>query len=134
VTLLFLFFPITMTARTLVIGYTVLTILMLVTDANGSVAHTAHLFGLLTGYLYAKKFMHNDAQGRAPKDQGMIDDFLMRFRRRRFKIVTPETNDGTPSESDINRILDKISQRGMRSLTREERRALERASNRQAPP
>ncbi|MDA0322831.1 MAG: rhomboid family intramembrane serine protease [Verrucomicrobia bacterium] len=131
VTILFLFIPITMTARTLVIGYTVVTILMLVTDAQGSVAHSAHLFGLLTGYLYTKKFMENDARGRAPQDHGMIDDLLQRFRRRKFKIVVPESSRNAPSEKETNRILEKISQRGMRSLTREERRALEHASNNQ---
>lgn len=129
--LVLLVFPVTLTAKTLALGFALLDIIPLLAMEGGKVAHTAHLFGMLTGFLFTRNFKQRSARGQAPHDQGIIDDVRMRFRKRRLKIITPEQTSGAPSETEINRILDKISDQGMRSLTRDERRSLERASNNQ---
>ena len=137
VTILIFLFPVTMTARTLVIGYAIFSVFAMMSETSGGVAHAAHLFGLLVGYLYTRKFMRDQARGRNLRSQGFFSDLVQRFRKQRFVVVrkvddgeTPNKGTGSrPSESEVNRILDKISSEGMQSITREEQRILERASS-----
>lgn len=59
-----LFPPIPMTARTLVIGYGVLELLMGVTGLGGNIAHFAHLGGMLFGWLVIRYWRGQPPFGR----------------------------------------------------------------------
>ena len=72
--------------------------------------HIAHLFALFTGY-FAAKFM-NSRKMKPKHDFHIYDNYK------------------TSTEKKIDRILDKINKKGMRSLTDEERSFLERESKR----
>jgi len=122
ITLLFmLVLPITMKAKTLAIGYTVITVLIILSTPVGSdgVAHFAHLGGLAFGYLYVK---HGDS-------------FEMALRRRRARRseqrlwARAEQREETEKfmREEVDPILDKISRQGVESLTRRERAILRRA-------
>jgi hypothetical protein len=43
--------------------------------------------------------------------------------------VVPREENSLPSANDVDQVLEKIARSGMRSLTREERKILDRASN-----
>jgi membrane associated rhomboid family serine protease len=123
--LLMLVFPVTLTARTLGLGYIVISFLMMLGD-SGSVAHAAHLFGGIAGY----------ALGVLAVRQGGPKSFASRGgraarRRRSFTVIEGEAidHDEEPvSRADVDRILEKIKREGIRALTREERRILDQAS------
>lgn len=85
------------------------------------VSHFAHLSGMLIGYLYLKKewnFSH------------LPDRYYERKRRRRIKLVERENMNARQEQEEVDRILDKISSRGMESLSRRELKILDKASAR----
>ncbi len=102
---------------------------------GGGVAHFAHLGGLITGFLYLKL------------DRNGVETLRERAaaRVRRLTVVSREES-STPREpsprarrrpagedpllDEVDRILDKISSRGMSSLTPEELRILDEVSRR----
>ena len=122
ITLLFMFvLPITMKAKTLAIGYAVITVLIILSTPAGSggVAHFAHLGGLAFGYLYVKygdAFEMSLRQRRARRSQ----------KRLRARSEQREENEKFMRE-EVDPILDKISREGIKSLTRRERTILRRA-------
>ena len=121
ITLLLMFvLPITMKAKTLAIGYTVITVLMILSaPGSGGVAHFAHLGGLAFGYLYVK--------------YGDFFEMWLRQRRaiRSQKRLWARSEQHEKYErfmrEEVDPILDKISREGVESLTRRERAILRRA-------
>ena len=107
---------------------------------GGSVAHLAHLGGMLAGYI----FLQATAPGLARRGRRSTLDVSgawRRFRTRsRMRVVRPEDRaqggnggDGaprTPEQSRIDAILDKISREGLQSLNEEEQEILRRAGRR----
>ncbi len=87
----------------------------------GSVAHFAHLSGMLIGYIYLKKEW-NLAAARI-----YLDD---RRRRGKLKLVQKQRAQLKQERGEVDRILDKINKEGMESLSREELKILHRASSR----
>jgi membrane associated rhomboid family serine protease len=87
------------------------------TLSNSSIAHFAHLGGMVIGYLYIK-----------------FDFQLFRFRNF-FKSRTPnmtvhwKEDNSEDIKSEVDRILDKIQQSGFESLTDKEREKLKNASD-----
>ncbi len=124
--LLFFVIPVTITGRTLALGYAVLSLYLMLVPSSGQVAHSVHLIGLLVGFLYCRRFMR--AEPAHPSAQGVLDDVIARVRRRRMRVV-PRDERPTSSAEDVDRVLEKIARSGMRSLTRDERRVLDRASD-----
>ena len=95
-----------------------LSLVMLVIDRHGAVMHSAIPGGLAAGWLYANLlgFGHASWLGRL-------------FRRRREAVERVQRM--TPTEfieQEIDPLLEKISRKGIQSLTRAERRLLSRAS------
>ena len=87
----------------------------------GSIAHFAHLSGMLIGWLYLKKEW----------TLASARDYLDHQRRRRkLKLVREQENDLQQERDEVDRILDKINKEGMESLSRQERKILHRASSR----
>ncbi len=137
--LLFLVLPVTLTARTLALGFMGLSLLMML-EGQGGVAHAAHLFGGLAGYGLGWLVTH----GASGHGGGSLWDHLRAGRRRRgLKVVSGQgaayggdeaEDDGDeaerPDAATIDAILEKITRSGIGSLTRAERRTLERAGRR----
>jgi membrane associated rhomboid family serine protease len=100
------------------------------------VAHLAHLGGLATGFLWLKSPWAPPAWGAVPAHRGSgrvatATAFARRaFSRPKHIQVGNVRTVAQPRESDVDRILDKISAHGIASLTAEERRRLEEASQR----
>jgi len=87
----------------------------------GNVSHTAHLGGMLAGIFFATKIVHGNWFQPPPS------------RRETFaappdKVKKPAVEEYSMTEVDA--ILDKISAKGIGSLTARERELLERARNR----
>ena len=110
---------------------------------GGSVAHLAHLGGMLAGYI----FLQATAPGLARRGRRATGDLTgawRRFRTRsRMRVVRPEdrkpggngkgdadAGPRTPEQERIDAILDKISREGLKSLTDEEQEILRRAGRR----
>jgi membrane associated rhomboid family serine protease len=128
--------PVPIRARTLVIFYAILSLTMSVIGSQDGVAHPAHLGGLLFGWLWFK------LRDRAPR--------ITQVPARRMEPVVmaqtamretgphestpprpgPGPRDADPQAAEIDRVLDKISARGISSLTPEERRFLDEVSKR----
>ena len=83
------------------------------------VSHFAHLSGLLIGYLYLKKEWNLTR---------LADYYHDRKRRKRVRLVALENEIERQEKDEIDRILDKINAQGMKSLSRNELKILERAS------
>ena len=135
-----LFPPIPMTMKTFVTVYAVIEIVSELTSGGSSnVAHLAHLGGFFSAYLYLKYLYGNrvwDMFGAltswikfpaSVKKQPPI--------RPSSKVPegwqvysTPKSESRPVSNEEINRILDKISATGLKSLTPDELDALNRAS------
>ena len=108
---------------------------------GGSVAHLAHLGGMLTGFLFLRFYARGLTQGRV----GGLSDVQKAWRkfqaRNRMRVVRPDEReqgrgngkDGGPrtaEQAKIDEILDKISREGLQSLTDEEQETLRRAGKR----
>lgn len=116
--LLFFVMPLTMKAWMMVVGLTIIEIMYFVSDQGGNIANMAHIGGVLVGFLYIKIMQ-----------KGLPWRWQMPIFRSRLKLWQPSrgrTSDRNISE--IDRILDKISQHGIASLTKAERSELEKAS------
>ena len=91
--------------------------------SGSDVAHFAHLGGMLVGYIYIM-IRRND---------GSISRMFRKFslpKKQQGPVLWQGGKDDDLSESEIDRILDKISSRGYDSLTAEEKRKLLKAGKR----
>lgn len=113
--LLFFVFPITLQSRVLALFLGVSTLADMLFGQGGQVAHAAHLFGGLAGYAYGRILLKTP--GPAAPRRGRRLSFTSRPRR-----SAAENGDGMPALDDL---LDKITRRGLGSLTPAERRALQ---------
>ncbi|OVE75836.1 hypothetical protein BVX97_03235 [bacterium E08(2017)] len=130
-----LFPPITLKARTFVIALIVISALMML-DSTGNVAHSAHLFGCLAGYLFGMKVhknpgildagLYSNASG-PPIWKKWFNNVRAMVRHRSFTVITED--DIRPSQEEIDRILDKINSQGLNSLTIRERQILRKAGD-----
>lgn len=116
--LIFFIIPVRMRARTLLIlSAAVAVVLMIFPIMN--IANAAHLGGMAAGWFYVRKILKNPMLIGAPAER--------EFRPPK-KVISKAT--AVPDEdldSDVDAILDKISARGIQSLTTREREILERA-------
>jgi membrane associated rhomboid family serine protease len=102
--------------------------------SSGGIAHFAHLGGLVSGFLYLKSDWRPNAfsrgKGRARKVRRMA---IVPREPPVIKETSAEANERwAPGEEkaldEVDRILDKISAKGMSALTPEERRVLDDVS------
>ncbi|HEU4631354.1 MAG TPA: rhomboid family intramembrane serine protease [Gemmatimonadaceae bacterium] len=130
-----------------------------VANSPGHVAHFAHLGGFLTGWLYLRVADatrgdglrahvssvpdYDDSPPRAiprslprPRPRGdEVDDVVAKSKaalaqRPSFQVAPPTPRPTLAASTDLDQLLDKISQHGLESLTADERRMLEEASRR----
>lgn len=118
-TVLVLFFPVTAMAWKIVVGIAVVQYLLLTGGEASNIAYSAHLFGAFAGFLYI--------------DQLFESTHLRRLWHRLRDYVaqrphTPRPAPPPPDQAEVDRILDKITNQGIQSLTKAERQTLHRAS------
>ncbi len=130
-------------AKWLVAGLFVLTLLEGLTNAGGPIAHAAHLGGLVAAFLYLKADWRPKAMlGRRPgtpvrsaRESGSrkVGIVARREAKRATRVRTADVDE--PAEKDerrmldeVDRVLDKISEQGMSSLTSAERKLLDEVS------
>lgn len=114
--LLFFVVPVRIKAKYLALGLVVVSLLFIVSGTGGNIGHVAHLGGALFGWVYARKLGY----GNPFRIQEYI--WAKRERRDRERVMSPEEF----ISEEIDPILDKISREGIHSLTRAERKILER--------
>ncbi len=127
--LLFFIIPISMTLRTVLwlsIGFNVVTLIMVLTDQGGGIAVMAHFGGMLFGWLYIQYWYERDDGASMKK----------RFPIRILRDSDPAPRARKPKKkkafvsSDVDAILDKINEQGFQSLSDEEKKLLEKSSER----
>lgn len=125
-------------AKWLVAGYIVLNLISLSGGPSG-VAYLAHLGGALAAFIYLKSPLAPQAWGAVstPRKPRSWDSLVKRPPKAERgapakKKVIPAARDRDEARTldDVDRILDKISNSGLSSLTEEERRRLDEASRR----
>lgn len=137
--LIFFVLPVTMRARTMALGFGLVTLLMMFSQP-GHVAHAAHLVGGLAGWLYVALVFNRVGPGIAWDPRRWWHEARWRWERRNFKVVSRSDNlwndpseppaDAPPPAEDVDAVLEKISRYGLNSLTDSEREILQRASRR----
>ncbi len=132
--LLFFVLPVTLTARTLAIGFGIVSLLSVMSGSSGGVAHMAHLAGGVAGYIYGwrtkktKGFLFGTEWSRwNPFRHDWMGGVRAGMRRRNVRLMDPDPG-YRPERGEVDEILEKVNTRGMASLTRWERQVLDRAS------
>ncbi len=111
-TVIFYIFPIK--AKYLVMIFAGITVISCIMPASGSTAHFAHLGGLVYGFLFIRY---------EPK----FSSFLLSWQNQQQKKECQKEED---IKKQVDTLLDKVNQGGMKSLTRRERNFLRSASKR----
>lgn len=139
VTIFIYFFPVTLRAKYLVWGITLLSVLcILLPDSpftmllGGNVANGAHLGGILTGYLFASAIVRGGWQWTMPAIRRKPRELAARRagKSASWRSAADEPDDESTTEflkNEVDPILEKISAHGIHSLTAHEREVLERA-------
>jgi membrane associated rhomboid family serine protease len=156
----YLCFVLPMRVRTLVVGLLVFNLVFGIAstgDAGGAnVAYLAHLGGVMAAYVYMRVALssgidqvrqrvanlpESDEPPRAiPKNLPRrergdeVDDIVAKSKaiaaKRALSLTPPRGRRSEPKADELNRVLDKISEHGIESLTSEERKVLEEMSRR----
>lgn len=152
---LFLFFVVPMRARTLAVGLFVFSLVMGVTGAadGANLAYLAHVGGVLAAYVWVRMA---SATGIEPVRQRVadlpdadeppraiprnlprrersdeVDDVVAKSKAaasKRVTTLTPTSRRREGKADELDRVLDKISEHGIDSLTNDERKLLEEMS------
>lgn len=128
--------PITVRAWTLVMGLAAIDIVFALLRFNDGVAHLAHIGGMLFGYVFfrAQAFTSGRSTPKPRRVEQVVmvqtggghDDHPSGTPASR-RLATPR---GDALTAEVDRVLDKISEKGLASLTPEERRFLDEVSKR----
>lgn len=121
---IYLFFVFPMKARNFAILFAGLEFLVTLTVSNDSIAHFAHIGGLVTGYFYLKYYYKKED---AP---AKVESFAKVRVVQSHEVPAPGAaqNQDLYSQERVDAILDKIREGGIESLSREEHEALQSAS------
>jgi membrane associated rhomboid family serine protease len=130
-TLLFYFIPVTMRGKTLLLGTLALAGIGLAIP-NSGVANGAHLGGILTGFFYMRQIVQGrwpqwelPARRREPREFAAAAKGKNKFRSSAAP-AEPLSTDAFLAD-EVDPILEKISAKGISSLTAREREILETA-------
>ncbi len=112
---IFLWFLIPVKAKHFVLIFAAIELMAGISYTPDGIAHFAHLGGMLFGYLYIRKGIPGFPRGfriRIPKKPAI-------------RVVRRDAGPRRSRQNHVDEILDKITQRGIDSLTAEEKRILE---------
>jgi membrane associated rhomboid family serine protease len=115
--LVFFVIPVTMRAWVMALVLAALEFTLMMTHVVSGIAHSAHLAGMVAGFVYATVVMRRGIRIRIIRNRR--EPRLNVLRREDAPVVSPE---------EVDRILDKIAHEGMGSLSASERKLLEQAS------
>ena len=131
--------PVRMKAKYLLIALAVIGVLGVI-SREGGIAHGAHLGGMIWGVLFILLFIQGGTySGAEPWWDQLRDRFSSGHRRKvvtidggaraysRGQTKAEEVDEIDFVESEVDPILDKISEKGIQSLTERERKILEQA-------
>lgn len=132
--LLFFVFPVVLRPRQIALGMLIFEgvgFLGFELSGNGfGIAHSAHLGGMLAGWLCYRIFRRQDERGFA-SSRAEIEEpaWWRRVRSKKMPEMRSTVNMSSPESvrAEVDRILDKISSRGFQSLTDEEKQTLDSA-------
>ena len=97
--------------------------------AVGNFAHAAHLAGGVAGYLYGRGIRKENAGKKQFNWRAVFRQRInTRFRRKNIRIIPNDSSRVVLSEDEVNTLLEKISKKGIGSLSQHEREILDRAS------
>ncbi len=106
------------------------------TGATPGIARFAHLGGMVTGYLYIRWWwvwkIRAKSIARGMLRRG-VEEAPARPRQRRAPCPAPEAGGREDPMAEVDRILDKILESGLESLTEDERALMKRYSRRNQP-
>ncbi|UCB52374.1 MAG: rhomboid family intramembrane serine protease [Candidatus Zixiibacteriota bacterium] len=123
--LIYVYFLFPVKAKYLVIFFAVIEFLASFRHTSDGIGHFAHLGGMVIGYLYIKSDFRIPSFFR-------FSTYLTRLRnlkhRRRMKVISRQRDREQKLMDRVDQILDKINQVGYDKLTKEEKKALEQAS------
>jgi membrane associated rhomboid family serine protease len=132
--------PVPIKARTLVIGLVVLDVIGSQLWPGDGIAHLAHVGGALFGYLF---FRIQTLSRRAPSQPAQAVERVVMVqsgsaepdRRTPVTPMRPRRRvDADPVAAEVDRVLDKISEKGLSSLTAAERRFLDEVAKQKRKP
>ena len=132
--LLFFILPISLKPKWLLRGYLAITVFLLFSEeltGRANIAHSAHLGGLLAGFIYYK-FFYEDSSAPFSKFREPTIELPKWFRKQkgRFSNVNYTVNYSDKKKqmkAEVNVILDKINLHGFESLTEKEAEMLKKA-------
>ena len=127
-----LFPPIPLTMRTFALGLIGIQVLLLLGGGNGVGGAIGHLGGALMGYLFfrvtfLRRFLESRARvsgSKGPRKQAAPSKQKKRVYEKKLK---PRTKFSSSKSKEVDRILDKINEEGLHSLTEQERKHLQDA-------
>lgn len=117
--LLFFILPVTMRARTLALLFAGMSLFGGMMGRAGSIAHFAHLGGMLIGYLYIKRDWKFDKIGARMREWQ---------KKRQMHVHRNKEEELEKLRRLVDQLLDKANEVGMENLTRDEKLLLKRAS------
>jgi membrane associated rhomboid family serine protease len=132
--------PFPIKARTLVIGLLVFDVVASRLWPNDGIAHLAHIGGALFGYLF---FRVQSLSRRSPSREARTVERVVMVqsgssepdRRTPITPMRPRRRiDSDPVAAEVDRVLDKISEKGISSLTPAERRFLDEVAKQKRKP
>ena len=118
--LVYIYFLFPVKVKYLVIFLAFMTLVLSMQRGQSSIAHLAHLGGLLVGFLYLK----GDFRGRSIKSR-----IASYFHRQKMQKIAHNHEKEQKLINEVDQILDKINQVGYDKLTRREKKILEDASD-----
>ncbi len=116
--IIYVFFLFPMRARYAIILFAVMEMAFAYSGARTGIANLAHLGGMLTGFLYLK---WGDFHIR-----GLLNKLLSKWAEKERRKHQVQFHD---LSQEVDRILDKVLQKGADSLTRQERDLMQRYAN-----
>lgn len=128
-------FPFPIKAKWLVVGYIAIELFSALSGPGDGVAHTAHLGGMLFGFIMIRHWQKYPGTGNFGRSRGQefFDNMKQRFDERQRKNHRRADEPQQPEEpkkpkrhnqEEIDAILDKIRKSGYDSLTKEEKKKL----------
>jgi len=123
--LIYLYFIFPVKAKYLVIFFAVIEFLASFKHTSDGIGHFAHLGGMVIGYLYIKADFKIPAIFRLSSYLAYLKNFK---HKRRMKAINRKREKEQKVMERVDQILDKINQVGYDSLSREEKKTLEQAS------
>ncbi len=122
---IYLYFLLPIKAKYLVIFFAVIELFASFQHTSDGIGHFAHLGGMVIGYIYIKSDWRIFRFFRLSRYLGYLKE--LRYKRR-MKVIDKKRERDQRLLDRVDQILDKINQVGYENLTKEEKRALEEAS------